>query len=161
MKHSIVDRLKEIQNESDKRKIYALVDGAQYDRFCTIELFKRNGVMPLFDSWEDRCLAFAGPWLLALESIDNDLFSILNNLELKYPSVSWILSSSSFDDLFFHLKNSLEVIMPNNQVAMLRYYDPRVLIFLPEVLTDKQLDVFLMSIISWGCKYNGEDYFIK
>lgn len=161
MKHSIIDRLKEIQRKSDKRKIYALVDGAQYDRFCTIELVKRNGVMPLFDSWDDRYLAFAGPWLLALESIDNDLFSILTNLELKYYSVSWILSSSSFKDLFIHLKNNLEVIMPNNQVAMLRYYDPRVLIFLPEVLTAKQLEIFLISIISWGCKYNGEDYYIN
>lgn len=161
MKHSIVDCMKEIQSESDKIKIYALVDGAQYDRFCKIELFKRNGVMPLFDSWEDRRVAFAGPWLLDFECIDNDLFFTLSNLELKYPSVSWILSSLSFNYLFIHLKNNLEVIMPNNQVAMLRYYDPRIFIFLSEILTNAQLGVFLTSIIKWGCKYNGEDYYIK
>jgi hypothetical protein len=54
-----------IQSESDKRKIYVLVDGAQYDRFCTIALFKCNGVMPLCDSVDDRDIAFAGPWLLS------------------------------------------------------------------------------------------------
>jgi len=83
MKNSIVERLKKIKRENDKSKIYALVDGAQYDRFCTIELFKRSGVMPLFDSLDDRNIAFAGPWLLALECVDNEFFSTLNNLELN------------------------------------------------------------------------------
>ncbi|TDQ24489.1 uncharacterized protein DUF4123 [Raoultella sp. BIGb0149] len=160
MKNSIVERLKTIQSESDKRKIYVLVDGAQYDRFCTIELFKCNGVMPLFDNVDDRDIAFAGPWLLSFENVDDDLFCMLNELELKYPSISWLLSSLSFDDLFIHLKKNLEVIMPNNKIALLRYYDPRILVFLPEILTSKQLKVFLSSVITWGCKYNDEDYYI-
>lgn len=160
MNNSIVEYLKQLQNEKDKTKIYALVDGAQYDRFCSIELVKCNGIMPLFDSLEDRNLAFAGPWLLAFESMSDEIFSTLNKLELKYPSVSWLLSALSFDDLFIHLKNNLEVVLPNNKIALFRYYDPRVFVFLSEVLTDKQLSLFLSSILKWGCKYNNEDYYI-
>lgn len=149
-----------LQREDNSRKLYALVDGAQYERFYSDELYESKSVKSLFEHSEDRKIAFAGPWLLEISILGGDWLKKINDLELKYPSVSWLLSSLAINDLVLHLNGNLKIVLPNNEIAMLRYYDPRVLIYLPDVLTKEQFQSFTTGIVSWGFLYKDECHYI-
>ena len=62
--------------------------------------------------------------------------------------------------IYFYLNRNLEVILPNNKVAMLRYYDPRVLIYLRDVLTKEQFQSFTAGVVAWGFLYEDEYHHI-
>ena len=160
MINDMAEHMFTLQREDNSRKLYALVDGAQYERFYSDELYESEGIKSLFDHSEDKKIAFAGPWLLDISILGRDWLRKLNILELKYPSVSWLLSSLDISDLFFYLNRNLEVILPKNKVAMLRYYDPRVLIYLPDVLTKEQFQSFTAEVVAWGFLYEDEYHYI-
>lgn len=149
-----------LQCEDNSRQLYALIDGAYYERLYSDELYETNGVKSLFEHSEDKRFAFAGPWLLNISILGEDWLEKINALELKYPSVSWLLSSLNTGDLLFYLNRNLKVILPNNKIGMLRYYDPRVLIYLPDVLTKQQFQLFTTGIVAWGFLYEDEYHYI-
>lgn len=160
MINDMAEHMFTLQREDNSRKLYALVDGAQYERFYSDELYESETIKSLFENSEDKKIAFAGPWLLNISILGEDWLRKINILELKYPSVSWLLSSLDMSDLFFYLNRNLEVILPNNKVAMLRYYDPRVLIYLPDVLTKEQFQSFTAGVVAWGFLYEDEYHHI-
>ena len=160
MINDMTEHMFALQREDSSRRLYALVDGAQYERLYSDELCEREGIKSLFEHSEDKQIAFAGPWLLDISILGEDWLRKVNVLELKYPSVSWLLSSLDISDLFFYLKKNLEITLPNNKVAMLRYYDPRVLIYLPDVLTKEQFQSFTAGIVAWGFLYEDEYHYI-
>lgn len=160
MIHDMTEHMFALQREDRTRRLYALVDGAQYERLYSDELFECEGIKSLFEHSEDKQISFAGPWLFDISILGADWLRKINVLELKYPSVSWLLSSSDISDLFFYLKRNLEIVLPNNKVAMLRYYDPRVLIYLPDVLTEEQFQSFTAGIVAWGFLYEDEYHYI-
>lgn len=98
--------------------------------------------------------------MLEISILGGDWLKKINDLELKYPSVSWLLSSLAINDLVLHLNGNLKIVLPNNEIAMLRYYDPRVLIYLPDVLTKEQFQSFTTGIVSWGFLYKDECHYI-
>ncbi|BCT19964.1 TPA: DUF4123 domain-containing protein [Enterobacter asburiae] len=149
-----------LQRAEKSRRLYALVDGAQYERFYSDELYESKSIKSLFEHSEDRKIAFAGPWLLDISTLGSDWLKKINALELKYPSVSWLLSSLAINDLALHLNGNLKIVLPNNEIGMLRYYDPRVLIYLPDVLTKEQLQSFTTGIVAWGFLYEDEYHYI-
>lgn len=149
-----------LQREDNSRKLYALVDGAQYERFYSDELYESAAIKSLFEHSEDKKIAFAGPWLLNISTLGEDWLMKIKILELKYPSVSWLLSSLDISDLFFYLNKNLEITLPNNKVAMLRYYNPRVLIYLPDVLTKEQFQSFTAGVVTWGFLHEDEYHYI-
>ncbi|EOG3602530.1 DUF4123 domain-containing protein [Enterobacter cloacae] len=84
--------------------VFALVDGLQYERFTGYELkIKQNVCLPLFNTWPDSCIAFAGPWLIRM----NETMAMrepLETLEIALPGVSWIVSDSTPEELVAHLQ---------------------------------------------------------
>lgn len=54
------------------------------------------------------------------------------------PSVSWFISSSSVSELIEHFQQFMHIKLPDGQVALLRFQDPRVQIRLGSILNEKQ-----------------------
>jgi hypothetical protein len=50
--------------------VFALVDGLQYERHFGEGLsVQQPAAMSLFDTWPDSRIAFAGPWIMEMNSI--------------------------------------------------------------------------------------------
>ncbi|MCS5769789.1 DUF4123 domain-containing protein [Klebsiella pneumoniae subsp. pneumoniae] len=106
---------------STKVTLYALVDGLQYERYFGEGLSApQPAAMPLFDTWPDSRIAFAGPWIIQM-SCAMDISEKLCHLETALPSVSWILSSSALTEQVVHLKNNMNVGLPDGRAALLRF----------------------------------------
>ncbi|HED5889363.1 TPA: DUF4123 domain-containing protein [Salmonella enterica] len=59
-------------------------------------------------------------------------------LEAALPSVSWFASSASVSELIEHFQQYMHIKLPDGQVALLRFQDPRVQIRLGSILNEKQ-----------------------
>lgn len=138
--------------------LHALVDGLQYEQLFDKEITYLNRVnAPLFREFGDAAIAFAGPWLFDLEQAD-EWFNEFSELEQAKPAVSWLITALPLDKLTIHLQQQLNVELPDGRIALLRYYDPRVLHKLSAVFTDSQLDHFTRGIINWLYQFDGQIY---
>ncbi|WP_417313467.1 DUF4123 domain-containing protein [Enterobacter sp.] len=141
--------------------LFALIDGLQFERYFGRALDIREGsVVPLFDKYPDSRIAFAGPWLIDMQQ--NMSFSeTLIELEHQLPSVSWILSGQTFPKLLEHLQQNLNVELPDGQIALLRFQDPRVQIRISELLNEYQHCVLTRDIVGWFSTVEGTVYSLK
>jgi hypothetical protein len=107
--------------------LYALVDGLQFERYFGCEItVEKNVTYPFFDTYPDSKIAFSGPWLFKLNCSEN-YRGKLNELEIKYPSVSWLLSPLTPERLLLRFKEFSTLELPDGKYAFFRFYDPRVL----------------------------------
>ncbi|EDX9487212.1 DUF4123 domain-containing protein [Salmonella enterica] len=147
--HYAFQALMRLGKRSTMLRLYALLDGIQYDRALNEELNEGCGGYSLFSLPEDKPLAFAGPWLFDVSELPiNDLAKILE-VEKKYPAVSWIISEHSALILVQHLKSCLLVSFPSEQKGILRFYDCRVLKLLPEFLSQEQIEYLMKYSQQW------------
>lgn len=151
--HFVLRDLLEIKETTSNMKLYALVDGIQYDREFEEELKEEKGIRSLFNLPEDKKIAFAGPWLLDIENLPNTWFSKLFQLERKYPAVSWIISDSHFVSIAHHLGSSMMITLPDKQEGIFRFYDCRVLKKLPELLSHDQIARLMTPTQKWSFLY--------
>lgn len=129
--------------------LYALVDGLQYERYFGCEIFSENDISyPFFDTYPDSKIAFAGPWLFKLNRSDSYRLK-LEELEIKYPSVSWLLSPLAPDDLFLRFKAFSTLELPNGKCAFFRFYDPRVLEGITAWLEISDCNELIKSVSRW------------
>jgi hypothetical protein len=118
--------------------LFALVDGLQYERYFGEELSAhQHTVMPLFSTWPDSRIAFAGPWLIRMSEA-MEMREQLEALEIALPGVSWIVSGSTLEELVAHLQRYMNAGLPDGRVALLRFQDPRVLVRLGTMLNNHQ-----------------------
>lgn len=111
---------------STKVTLFALVDGLQYERYFGESLsVQQPAAVPLFDTRPDSRIAFAGPWVMEMNSI-MDFRERLCELEAALPSVSWMISSSSLTELAAHFRRNMNTELPDGRIALLRFHDPRV-----------------------------------
>lgn len=123
---------------STKVTLYALVDGLQYERYFGEGLsVQQPAAMPLFDTWPDSRIAFAGPWIIQMNSVMN-FREKLCELEAALPSVSWVLSSSTLAELAVHFRKYMNISLPDGRAALLRFQDPRVQVRLATMLDSQQ-----------------------
>ncbi|OCG10166.1 hypothetical protein A9G24_10610 [Gilliamella sp. App6-5] len=141
-----------------KLSLYVLVDGLEYERLFQKEIIQDKNTLPLFIRPNNKEVAFAGPWLIDIMQVDKNVQNSLLQLEKTYPSVMWLISILSLDYLFNQLENQLHLQLPNKRNALLRYYDPRVLNKLQNVLTPKQFKLFTLNIIDWIYFHNNHYY---
>lgn len=118
--------------------VFALVDGLQYERFTGYELKINSDVMfPLFNTWPDSRIAFAGPWLIRMTKA-MAMREHLEALEIVLPGVSWIVSGSTPEALVAHLQIYMNAGLPDGRAALLRFQDPRVQVRLATMLNSQQ-----------------------
>lgn len=142
--------------KSEILKLYALVDGIQYDRFFDEPLEEAAGVRSLFSLPEDKVLACAGPWLLDESDLSQEHLTKIRQLERNYPAVSWLISEQPFFTLARHFESSLRVSLPSKETGLFRFYDCRVLKMLPELLSSQQMTHLMKYAVRWIFLYEGK-----
>ncbi|ELY4778120.1 DUF4123 domain-containing protein [Cronobacter turicensis] len=147
--HYAFRELLKIRESSELARLYALVDGIQYERATCAELHEEGGVCSLFSLPEDKVLAFAGPWLMDMSALTEDVFVKICQLEKEYPAVSWIISDQPLLSLSQHLQSCLMISFPSKQTGIFRFYDCRVLKALPELLSQEQSTHLMKYTMRW------------
>jgi len=146
---------------STKESLFAMVDGLQYERYFSEELSALQSVaIPLFDTWPDSRIAFAGPWIIQMSGAMN-IREKLCHLETALPSVSWIVSSSTLTGLAVHFRKYMNIGLPDGRAALLRFQDPRVQVRLGTMLDSRQHRELTGLIQEWLATVDGKVWSLK
>ncbi|WP_075183695.1 DUF4123 domain-containing protein [Pantoea sp. 1.19] len=141
--------------------LFALVDGLQYERYFGEELSAQHpAVIPLFDTWPDSRIAFAGPWIFRMNSMMGS-GKKLCELEAALPSVSWMVSSSTLTELAVHFRKNMNIGLPDGRTALLRFQDPRVQVRLGAMLDGQQHRELTELIQEWLTAIDGKIWSLK
>lgn len=152
----VMERLTLLRQEIASLRLYALVDGAQYETKRDERITHRPGFYSLFEGTPDAPLAHAGPWLVDTESVDEAFVTDLAQLELETGIVSWLIAPQSLEGLGQLLQLNLDTKMPDGRTALLRFWDPRVLASLAEILSTEQRETFFGHVHEWHLLYKGK-----
>ncbi|MCW2478072.1 DUF4123 domain-containing protein [Candidatus Symbiopectobacterium sp. NZEC135] len=140
---------------------YGLVCGLQYERYFRKELvYEKAAVLPLFRTYPDAEIAWSGPWIIQLDSASEYRDQLLE-LAQKCPSVTWIKSENDIDQLAAHLAQQLNVRLEDGRIALFRFYDPRVLHRVKDILAPPQREEMLQGIAEWRYSLAGSDYALR
>lgn len=153
-------RFTNLRDKTDALRLYALVDGAQYATHRGAQITRQAAFYSLFDGTPDEPLAHAGPWLIDAVRAGEAFVEDLADLEQKAPAVSWLITSQDPQGLSQLLQLNLNTRMPDGRIAMLRFWDPRVLVNLAEVLSTAQRQEFFGHIHEWHVLHKGKRIWI-
>lgn len=152
----IQERLAHLRERMPAMRLYALVDGVQYQaQFCVSFVGVAGSAYSLFNGTDDAALSNAGPWLLDAESAPAPLLRELGRLERVAPAVTWLISPLTPEGLGQLLQLRLDVQLPDGRKALLRFWDPRVLLNLIELLSADQREEFFVHIHEWHLLQDG------
>ncbi len=152
---SALDRFESLRVGQPHLALFALIDGLVYEQVHGCRFEQIAGSAALLEGTDDAALAYAGPWLIDAEQ-QPDLCNELRHRESQAPHVSWLISSLPFDGLVQLLRLKLDVRLPDRRIALLRFYDPRVLHGLATTLTASQREDFFGHIVEWHFIHEGQ-----
>ena len=152
----MAERLAQLHQTMSALRLYALVDGAQYRARVGEPLAAEEGFYSLFAGTADAPLAHAGPWLVDAAQASDALIDALAELEQVSPAVTWLIAPQDLEGLAQLLQLQLDVELPDGRTALLRFWDPRVLVTLAEVLDSVQRDAFFAHIHEWHLLHKGQ-----
>lgn len=150
------ERLAHLRRNFGALRLYALVDGAQYQQRFGKAIDPQPGMRALFAGTPDEALAHAGPWLVDAEPEDGGLATELAKMEADLPAVSWIIAPQDLEGLAQLLQLNMDVKLPDGRCALLRFWDPRVLVTLAQVMDEEQRMSFFAHIVEWHMLHNGK-----
>jgi hypothetical protein len=146
----IAQRWNQLRSNRHGLGLYALLDGARYEMRHGFRPDRSNtGWHALFDGTVDAQLAHAGPWLIDIAQVGSGVAEELNELEREIPAMSWLIAMQDARGLAQLLRLNLDTRMAGGEVALLRFWDPRVLADLVDVFTPQQLEQFIGPIHEW------------
>lgn len=154
--HDVVARLAQLHQSTDALRLYALVDGVQYRERLGEPCTAREGCYSLFADTPDAALAHAGPWLIDAAQAEGALVDALITLEQAAPAVTWLIATQTLEGLAQLLQLNLDVALPDGRTALVRFWDPRVLATLAEVLEPGQRETFFGHIHEWHLLHRGQ-----
>ena len=137
---------------------FAVVDGAQFELTTGERLRTAPGLHPVFFRTPEQKVFFAGPWLVEPTLVPLDHARALHDcpaLEQQAPVLSWIVSALDLPTLLDALRERLNVELADGRVALLRYWDPRVLFPAVATMSQAQRDDFLAPVVEWLAMVNG------
>jgi hypothetical protein len=153
---NVIERFQTLQQQESTLNLYALVDGFQYEQYTGLRIQHQPDVnRPILHGTEDEPLAHAGPWLVDVAKVGEQVGQ-LQELEQALPSVSWLITSIDLEGLSQLLQLKLEAELPDGRKALLRFYDPRVLGNLCRTMDAGQYAEFFHFIDEWHFIYNGQ-----
>ena len=95
----VIERLANLREQTDALRLYALVDGAQYETHRGIQLTRQEAIYSLFVGTPDAPLAHAGPWLVDAALAGEAFVQDLANLEQEVSAVSWLIAPQNPEGL--------------------------------------------------------------
>ncbi|MFV8593067.1 DUF4123 domain-containing protein [Ralstonia pseudosolanacearum] len=156
MVFEVAERVAQLRTLNPALRLYGLVDGLQYETHRGERLDYRQGFASLFHGTPDGALAHAGPWLVDVEAVGDGVTADMARLEREAPSVTWLMSETDLHGLAQLLRLKLDARLPDGRIALVRFWDPRVLAELVNVLTPEQRETFFAHIHEWHLLRNGE-----
>lgn len=129
--------------------VFALVDGLQYERVLGEPFDAARDSWALFEGTSEALLAHAGPHLVDVERSHAGLIGTLVELECRAPSVNWLLTSQAGPQLADHLRRQLNAELPEGGTALLRFWDPRVMVGLFNIMEPEQRRRMFEGIEEW------------
>lgn len=156
----MVTRLAQLHQSTDALRLYALVDGVQYRERLGEPCTAREGFYSLFANTPDAALAHAGPWLIDAEQVGEALVVALAAIEHAAPAVTWLIAPQTMEGLAQLLQLNLNTELPDGRTALLRFWDPRVLVNLAELLEPSQRETFFGHIHEWHLLHKGRRVWI-
>jgi len=155
--HDVQQRLARLRDCLPELKLYALVDGTLYQTACRQPFpAASRAALSLFADTDDAALADGGPWLLDIENAPAPLVANLTELEQRAPAVSWLISTVTLKGLVQLMRLRLDALLPDGRKALLRFWDPRVLLNLMDLLTDEQRRAVFEHIHEWHFLVGGQ-----
>jgi hypothetical protein len=145
----VQSRWEQIRDTLSALRLYVLVDGVQYQTQLCKRLQPGRGLFPLFAGTQDAALAHAGPWLVDAALAGEAMVAELAALEREAPSLIWLIAPQDLEGLAQLLQLRLEVSLPDGRSALLRFWDPRVLVKLARTLDGAQREEFFGHIHEW------------
>lgn len=152
----VVERLAQLHRHTDALRLYALVDGVQYRAQFGEPCKARKGFSSLFAGTPDAVLAHTGPWLIDAEQVGTALVAELAELEQTAPAVTWLIAPQTLEGLAQLLQLNLDTGLPDGRTALLRFWDPRVLVSLVELLEPEQREAFFGHVHEWHLLHQGQ-----
>jgi hypothetical protein len=149
-------RWRKLQNTSPELGLYALVDGVQYQSHLCKRLRAGSGLFPLFAGTPDAALAHAGPWLIDARLVDEAFIVELAALERDAPALIWLIAQQDLVGLGQLLQLRLDVKLSDGRTALLRFWDPRVLINLARTPDGQQREELFGHIHEWHLLHDGK-----
>jgi len=149
-------RLAELRQNFAGLRLYALVDGVQYQEHRSERLTFQPGFRALFAGTPDEPLAHAGPWLVDTAEVGDEQTDDLAQLEREAPAVTWLIAPQDLEGLAQLLQLRLDTKLPDGRTALLRFWDPRVLVSLAQLLDEAQRGEFFAHIEEWHLLHNGK-----
>ena len=156
----VQSRLEKLHHTMPALRLYALVDGVQYQAQLCKQLHPGVGLFPLFAGTPDAALAHAGPWLVDTTIANKASIAELITLERDAPSVTWLIAPQDLEGLGQLLQLRLDVQLPDGRSALLRFWDPRVLVNLARTLDGAQREAFFGYIHEWHLLHEGRRVWI-
>lgn len=151
----VLQRFDELREAMPELRLYALVDGVQYQQQRGAWLTPMPGSCALFEQTQDAALAHAGPWLMDMAQLGPALTENLARLENTAPAVTWLIAPQDLNGLAQMLCLLLDARLPDGRSAMLRFWDPRVLAGLAQVMDASQREEHFSHIHEWHLLHNG------
>jgi hypothetical protein len=152
----VVERLGQLHQHMPELRLYALVDGAQYRAEVGATLAAQEGFYSLFTGTLDAALGHAGPWLIDAEFAGKPMIEALAALEQASPAVTWLIAQQNLAGLAKLLQLNLDIELPDGRTALLRFWDPRVLFNLADLLDPSQRETFFAHIKEWHLLHKGQ-----
>ena len=152
----VLERLKQLQQHHSALCLYALVDGVQYETRRQARLMQDATRHSLFTGTPDAALAHAGPWLVDVARSTPSFVEDLVVLEHEASSVTWLFAVQDLGGLAQLLQLHLETRLPDGRPALLRFWDPRVLVKLAQILEPAQREAMFGHIHEWHLLLDGK-----
>jgi hypothetical protein len=161
MVFDVQQRHASLQRDNSALRLYALIDGLIFtERFGQPLAPVGAQCCSLFEGSGDAALAHAGPWLLDTAQMPAEKLADLAQLERDMPALSWLIAAQTVEGLAQLLSLRLDTHLPDGRAALLRFWDPRVLVSLAEVLDDTQRQEFFAHIDEWHMLHKGRRVWI-
>ena len=154
-RRDVQERLTQLRLHMPAIRLYALVDGVQYSDHMNAPLAPRPGFASLFENTLDAELAHAGPWLIDAAEVGDAIIDDLAELEQTAPAVVWLFAYQDPGGLAQLLQLNLDMALPDGRSALLRLWDPRVLISLVEILNSDQREQLFGQVHEWYLLHDG------
>lgn len=156
----ILERLEELRASNSALQLFTLIDGAQFAAHRGTPIQSQTGFSSLFAGTQDGALESAGPWLVDIEHVSSDVLMEFAALEQAAPAVSWLITVQDLTGLTQLLQLQLDVELPDGRQALLRFWDPRVLFHLAEILDGEQRESFFGHINEWHFRHNDQHLWV-
>lgn len=147
----IKNQIKELETNILKNRkfgdMFCLIDGVQIDHDSVVNISRTYGECDyLFKGTLEEEAYLYGPILINLNSIDDEQLNNLFNLMKAKDSLIFLQSSLESNKLKNLLLEKLYIYFENGEIGILRFYDPRVLTRLYQIMDDDQKIEFITGI---------------